>query len=168
MIFEGFIDVLFSGDQDIEFEKGDIKITRGIDALKREIFKRLITEKGDWPLFPNEGSSLSNFVGEPNTRDAASAIKKFLMEQLSSVIAPVTMQVSVIPVALEEVDVLITLYMFDQLIGTVSLQVDYINGITYAGFDDQVDKIVSSSKTRINETGSTRQYNKYWDQIRKQ
>lgn len=168
MVYEGFVDILLSGDTDIEFLDGDIRTTQGIDAMKRELLKRLITEKGDWPLYPNEGASANIFVGEPNTRDTSIALKKHLMERLSSAVYPANLDVKIIPINFEEVSVIIKIILGNQMLGAINLKVDYINGITYPGFDDKIDTIVPSRNVRINETGKIRQYNKYWDQIRKQ
>lgn len=168
MIYEGFIDILFSGDQDIEFSNGDIMITRGVDAIKREIFKRLTTERGEWPLFPSEGASLNEYIGEPNTRETADLIKKHLLERLSPVVLPAALQVQVIPTDLESVAVIMKIKFGGDIVGSFSLKIDYINGIVYPGFDDKVDSLVTDKSTTINEPGKIRQYNKYWDQIRKQ
>jgi len=168
MYFDGLVDIMLTYDQDIEFDNGDIKLTRGLDLIKRDMYNLLISDPGDWKLYPLEGASPNKFTGEPNTRDTAEQIERYISSKLERVTFPSTLKVKVIPTSNDTVMVFLTLYMFGETIDEVSLSFDYINGLVYNGFDDVVDEVISSDKIQINDPVLNETYNKYWDRIRLQ
>jgi phage baseplate assembly protein W len=73
--------------------RGDIKIGGDADLMDteydplrsfvQEIETRVAADQGDWKNFPNVGSGISDFVGEPNNAATAEAIKTRVISALA-------------------------------------------------------------------------------------
>jgi len=168
MFYEGMKDILLSFDQDLDFANGDLRLTSGVDLIKRKMQRYLTAEVGDWRLYNDVGASLSRFIGEPNTRATAEEIDGHLKRELNKIVYPATIQTKIIPMDLESVYINIQLFFLNSIIEEITCSFDYINGFVYSGFDDKTDTIISDSNIEFNEDGSTRKPNKYWDRIRTQ
>ena len=59
-------------------DDGDLKLTRDLDALSREVSRIVRTINPAWEIYPNIGAGIEEFVGEPNTRGTALEITKRL------------------------------------------------------------------------------------------
>tara|TARA_R110002020_G_scaffold268819_3_gene484129 strand:- start:79579 stop:80034 length:456 start_codon:yes stop_codon:yes gene_type:complete len=66
----------FEGDFDVD-ESGDLRDTLydPLRSIRQQILTRVKSEKGDWQYQGSIGANLSNFVGEPNSRETGMAIK---------------------------------------------------------------------------------------------
>lgn len=53
-------------------------------SLWQEIKTRTEGDQGDWRVFPNTGGNISDFVGEPNTKSTAEAIRTRMLSCLSA------------------------------------------------------------------------------------
>jgi len=166
--FAPMVDVLLSYDGDIEFENGDLKLCTGLDCLKRDIYKLLITEPGDWPLFPEEGASPNKFTGEQNTRDNGKLLEKYLVEKIQPHVIPATVIAKVVPVSRESVKVYLDINIVGMDILSIPFTMDYINGISYTQIDEAVDTIESSKNIRYNDVNSLKHPNPIWNRMRKQ
>jgi hypothetical protein len=52
-------------------------------SIVQEIRDRVKSDKGDWKHYPDLGSSMSDYVGEPNTKLTAEAIKARIMAAIT-------------------------------------------------------------------------------------
>jgi len=166
--FAPMVDILLSYEGDIEFSNGDIKLCRGIDCLKRDIFKILYTEPGDWKLYPQEGGSPNVFTGEPNTRENAKLLESYIVDRISPHIIPASAIVKVVPISRESVKVYIDINIAGMDILSIPFTLDYINGIAYPQIDEEVDTIDSSRNHRYNTIDGVKHPNPIWDRMRKQ
>jgi hypothetical protein len=66
----------FRGDYTVSHD-GDIMDTYEdpLRSIVQEIRDRIKSDKGDWRYYPELGASVSDFVGEPNTKLTAESIK---------------------------------------------------------------------------------------------
>lgn len=64
-------------------EHGDLAIAFGDDQIAQEVLFRLKTTVGDWLLSPNVGTSLEDFIGEPNTTLTHAAIEQRINQALT-------------------------------------------------------------------------------------
>lgn len=102
------IDLDFSWDGDfILGNDGDVKDTR--DDLLRSFINELHTiarsEFNDWQEHPNLGANMSEFRGEPNTREVGEAMQNRLVSRLvaASLVQPEDVEVRVVPVGRHQV-----------------------------------------------------------------
>lgn len=52
---------------------GDIAVTQtDEEQISQQAMVRIVTQKGDFTIYPNFGTSLQKLVGKPNTKDTAS------------------------------------------------------------------------------------------------
>jgi hypothetical protein len=166
--FAPMTDIFLSYEGDIEFEGGDIKLCNGIECLKRDIFKLLITEPGDWKIYPEEGASPNKFTGEQNTRDNARLLEKYVVEKVQPHVIPATVIAKAVPISRESVKVYLDINIAGMDILNIPFTLDYINGIAYPQIDEEVDSVVSSLHTKYNDSDSVKNPNPIWDRIRKQ
>lgn len=166
--FEGLVDAIFTYDEDIEFSNGDLKKSSGIDLIKREVFKVMLTSPGDWRLYPDTGASPEEFIGQQNTRANAQRLENHLIESLNPVVFPANINARVVPISREAVVVYIDIDVGDMTIAHIPMNFSYINGFVYTDFDDQVDTIVPSKNIKINKDGYLKHPNPYWERLRRQ
>ncbi len=166
--FELTTDVLFTYDEDIDFANGDIMLTSGMDSMKRDIFKLLITEAGDWDLYPNEGASPNTFIGEHNTRENAKLLENHLVEKIQAHVRPATVTAKVVPISRESIKVYLEVNLANQDIVNIPFSMDFVNGFIYPEMDNEVDTLVSSKNTRYNSSDSIKHPNPIWDRMRTQ
>lgn len=69
--------------------------------LSQQAYLRLMTERGDFVLYPNLGASLQNLIGMPNTPDTAEYGKQLISAALDreTVFAGVNINVDAVPVS---------------------------------------------------------------------
>jgi hypothetical protein len=100
----------WSGDYEID-GSGDLKDTSFdyIQSLKNEIMTIVKSEVGDWKASPNYAATLSDYVGEPNTRENGKSIEERITSALTSnsVVNRGDLQVRVVPVNIHQVMVMI-------------------------------------------------------------
>lgn len=71
-------DMCISGDGDLQDTSFD-----PLRSLSQEINTRIESDQGDWKSFPDIGASISDFVGEPNNKITAEAIKTRIIGALA-------------------------------------------------------------------------------------
>lgn len=161
-------DVALTYDTDLEFEDGDLMLCNGIDCLKRMVYALLITEPGDWKLYPDEGSSMTPFIGKPNTRETARMIKEYVIDKIQPHVIPATVGVTVVPLNRESVKCYIDLTLAGVEITHIPFTMDFVNGFIYPQIDERADTVVSSKNTKFNDNSSINHPNPYWDRLRSQ
>jgi hypothetical protein len=160
-------DILFGMDLDLHFENGDLMTCTGIDYIKREIFKVLLTDPGDWKLHQNIGGSPHAFIGEPNSREVGESIRSHIYNNLYGVVYPAGLEVRVVPVATTKLMVFIDIFVMGLETTTIPFEFDYAGGLRYIqAFDSRITTPVSSTDYKINEIGNTQRPNKYWERLR--
>jgi hypothetical protein len=166
--FRFVTDVTLTYDTDLDFADGDLMRSNGVDAVKRKIYALLITEPGDWKLYPDEGASLNPFIGEHNTRDTARRIEEYIIDKIQSHVVPATVGVKVVPLSRESVKCYLDLSLAGVEITHIPFTMDFINGFIYPQIDERVDTVVSSNSLRFNDTASLSHPNPFWDRLRGQ
>ena len=105
------IDFKFSWNGDFAEEAGDLQDTSDdyILSLLQEIHTICASSLKDWKLYPRRAASLDDFVGEPNTKSSASAIKNRLQLAISSagVVQEADLTIRVIPIHIYKVLIII-------------------------------------------------------------
>lgn len=162
-------DALLSNEGDILFADGDIRLVFGIEFLKKEIFKLLITEKRDWKLFPSVGASLTKFNGYINSRETAEEVKKHIKSSITPFITPYVVNVEVIPIDYETVKCYILIGGADLPAQEVMLfELNYQDVFTYVDYDPAEDTLLSEAQSKTNTQGSLLHPNKFADRLRNQ
>lgn len=159
-------DILFGYDTDIHFEKGDLMLTStGTDFIEREVYKLLITERGQWQFNQPLGASPVVFAGEPNTRETAKQLEQYLEDNLSFTLAPAIAEYRVVPTDYDSVVIFIDIFSPDSLEITIPFEFSFVNGISKL---DRADPRVTKPKSgqyNINDISSLKKPNKYWSRI---
>ena len=89
LLYSRMKDIMFGYDTDIHFEKGDLMLTStGTDFIEREIYKILVTERGQWGANQQLGASPVVFAGEPNTREVANDLEQYIQDGLKFAVSP--------------------------------------------------------------------------------
>jgi len=166
--FRGVIDVALTYDMDLDFQDGDLMLTQGIDAMKRIVYALLVTEPGDWKLYPDEGSSLTPFIGSRNTRDTARRIEEYIIDKIQPHVVPATVAVRVVPLSRESVKCYLELTLAGVEVTHIPFTMDFINGFVYPQIDERVDTVVSDRNIKYNDTDSINHPNPFWDRLRGQ
>jgi hypothetical protein len=93
--------------------KGDWASTEfdPLHAIAQDVYTRVKSDRGDWPEAPLLGATLSDFVGEPNSQDTGTKMKKRILTALQTygTIRPADVLIDVIPISKEQVAVTIKL-----------------------------------------------------------
>jgi hypothetical protein len=78
-------------------------------AIAQDVYTRMKSDRGDWPEAPLLGATLSDFVGEPNSRDTGTKIKKRILSSLQTyrAVRPSDAIIDVIPISKEQVAITI-------------------------------------------------------------
>lgn len=165
--FSGMRDILFGYDTDIHFSGGDLQTTSGLDYIEREIYKVLISDKGDWKTSPNLGASLSSFIGQKNNRETAEGIKSYVEKSLRSTVYPASLNVDVVPVNESRIMVVINILVNGNSIDRFPFEFDFVNGFKKVSLRDaQVTNTQSSNNYKINDISKMQNYNKYYERQR--
>ena len=131
--FTGYTDFALTHDGDIALSGGDIATVSGLDWLTQTINFVLRTEPGDYSVDPAIGGSLAGFIGENNTRELASKIRKRILSALSyeSWATPGRIEARVVPMSSDSISVFITLDMPNETRTYLSMaEFDYTTGGT--------------------------------------
>jgi hypothetical protein len=99
-------DLLWTSRGDFYCSNGDIVDTYydPLRSLYQETKDRASSDQGAWAIFPTNGSSISDFVGEPNNKITAEAIKTRIISSLtrSGYIDSSDIDIKYIPVSAEK------------------------------------------------------------------
>lgn len=159
-------DVLFGYDSDLHFENGDLMLTNsGTDFIEREIYKLLITERGEWKTNLRLGASPVIFAGQPNTKETAKALEKYLFESLNLTIAPANAKIKVTPIDYTSVIIFIDIYTPDALEISIPFSFDYTNGISKLDRGDPRLVTPETGDYEVNDINNLKQPNKYWSRL---
>lgn len=106
------IDLLWTWDGDFATgDDGDIKDTKedALLSLRQEIATVVKSEIGDWESDPAIGATLSDFLGEPNSRENGEAIESRISIKLveTGVVQREDVDVKVTPVSVHQVMIMI-------------------------------------------------------------
>ena len=106
------IDCLFSWDGDYsKGEDGDLGDTSSdrLLSLRQELLTVVKSEIGDWELDPQVGATLSDFLGEPNTRENGEALENRLRTKIIEVgiVQREDLDVKIIPVGISQILILV-------------------------------------------------------------
>ena len=100
----------WNGDYAID-TKGDLKDTveDGLLSLKQELHTIAASELGDWEVYPGLGATLSDYVGEPNSRETANAINDRLRVAITTagIVLEEDLDIKVVPIHRHRVLVII-------------------------------------------------------------
>jgi hypothetical protein len=162
--FAGMKDILFGYDTDLHFEDGDLKTTTGIDYLEREIYKVLLTSPRDWLAAPRIGASLENFIGQNNTREMGTAIKKHVERSIGPTVFPAQMKVTVVPTSESSLTVIIDIYVQSDVVSRFPFEFNFVSGFKKITLRDaQVTQKKSSNNYHINNISQMTRPNKYYE-----
>lgn len=97
------LDLTWTWDGDlVEGEDGDLATNTEdyLVSLETEIQTILKSESSDWLIHPTLGANLSEFRGEPNTREVAEAMEERVVSALTTpgIVKPEDLNVRVVPV----------------------------------------------------------------------
>jgi hypothetical protein len=85
--YDKIVDLYFTDSGDFMLgQNNDIKdtIEEQYRGFVQMVVTRLSSAAGDWALAPTVGANLDQFVGRPNTRDLANAIRSRVLSELQS------------------------------------------------------------------------------------
>lgn len=97
-------DLYFTSEGDLMFDNDteDLKDTQNIQmrALLQQCLTRVMSTRGDWPLQPNIGASVGDFLGAANSRATADAIKNRINSELvrEGLLQPGSIKTEIVPV----------------------------------------------------------------------
>ena len=74
------------GDLAIDEIRGDLQTVdaKGMEIFKQHMMRRLMTSRGDFLFNPDQGASISDFVGLKNSAETGQLIKSQIMSALTS------------------------------------------------------------------------------------
>ncbi len=102
------IDLQMTDDGELVIaENGDLALVYGDEQIAQEVLFRLKTTVGDWLLSPHVGTSLEDFIGEPNTELTHSAIEQRVIDSITFDNLLLFPEVNAVPVGENEVFILI-------------------------------------------------------------
>lgn len=80
------IDLLWTPRGDFRINNGDLGDTETdpLRSLHQEVLTRIKSSIGDWQNFQKIGASLTDFVGEPNNKNNAEAMKTRIISSLTN------------------------------------------------------------------------------------
>ena len=93
-------------------DDGDLRDCRRdpLQSLRDEISSVCSSEVGDWAVYPGWGASISDFVGEPNTRTTADIMYDRIRIALvsSGIVLEEDLALRIVPISIHKVMILIT------------------------------------------------------------
>lgn len=165
-LYTNMKDILFGYDTDLHFENGDLMLTStGTDFIEREVYKLLITEHGQWKTNMRIGASPVVFAGEPNTRETAKALEKYLTEGLAFSLAPAASKIKVVPTNYDTVLIFIDIYSPDALEISIPFEFNFTNGISKLERGDPRTVVPKTGDYQVNDIANLRKPNKYWNRL---
>ena len=114
MTFYDGIDLLWTDDGDFCLGRNNDMADTSHDpllAVAQDVYDRCKSDKGDYSELANIGASLSDFVGEPNTRDNAKLIEKrtFNAMKVGGPISPSDISLRSFPISKHTLGMVVTL-----------------------------------------------------------
>tara|TARA_Y100000310_G_scaffold234993_1_gene238014 strand:+ start:12771 stop:13235 length:465 start_codon:yes stop_codon:yes gene_type:complete len=101
------VDLSFTWNGDYEFDGGDLADTSDdhIQAFQQDLATIVASSEQDWENYPYRAAGVDDWVGEPNTRRTAIALKERVNIALvsSGVVADGDLTVKVVPVHIHRV-----------------------------------------------------------------
>lgn len=125
------LDFTFDGDFIINGQ-GDIKDTSEdlLLSFRNEIASIVKSNLEDWREDPSIGANLEDFVGEPNTKDIADAVKSRIASALSLIIRESDVSIKAVPVNVHKLLVIITIEVLatpeNRLVAGESIVVNFL------------------------------------------
>ena len=128
-------DFFWTWDGDIApANDGDIRdtIADPLLSLRQEIMTAVKSEVGDWELDPAMGATLSDYLGEPNTRENGTAIENRIRTKLveMNLVQREDLSVRVTPASAHQIvimiNVIVTATIANQLTATNSVSVNLL------------------------------------------
>lgn len=109
------IDLAFSWDGDFSAApNGDLLDTSDdhIVSLENEIRDEMKSEFGDWQLHPQRGANISEYRGEPNTREVGLSMRDRAYSRLvaAGLVRPEDLTIRVVPVSISQVMIIIRVH----------------------------------------------------------
>lgn len=111
-LYKQKIDLYWTGEGDLILgENGDLLDTKNYEyrGFIQQVQNRIISSRGDWPVHPDVGAGVSDFLGRRNNRETAEEIKLRIIGELAreGLVAPANMKVDVIPVSEKAIIILV-------------------------------------------------------------
>ena len=134
----------FNGDGLVS-DKGDFLLTSGWDESVRQVNVLVRTEILGWKTYPEFGTPLHDFIGEPNTRETAQEISRTLEIYLNRFVRGIgTITVRVIPVDEWSVNIFVFAHNETGQIPIARLVYSFQDGVSQRVFDPaQLSKVIS-------------------------
>ena len=137
------IDVNFSWDGDFDIdETGDIADTSSdtILSLENEIRTIARSEIMDWEMHPILGANLSDFRGEPNTRETAKAMEQQLLSRIiaAGLVKQGDISIRIVPTGLYEVLIMIKVNVVATPTNRLQPGEELVITFTYDSMEDSV------------------------------
>ena len=151
------ISLSFNGEGLVS-DTGDFLLTSGWDESVRRINIIVRTEITGWNTYPDFGTPLHDFIGEPNTRETAKEITKVLEIFLNRFVRDIgVITVRVIPVDEWSVNIFIFAHNESGQIPIARLVYSFQDGVSQRVFDPaQIAKLVSQGKHSLPENSYLR------------
>lgn len=133
-------------------EDGDIKTADDdlVRSLENEIQTVLKSEFDDWESHPTLGANLSDFRGEPNTRETGKAIEERVLSRLTSInlVKAEDISVRVTPTSRTQVMIAITIRATPTPNNRLSIGEPIVVVLTYDTLEDSVFFLPTSKLDR--------------------
>jgi hypothetical protein len=121
-----------------------------LESLITEVHTVLRSEFGDWQYDPNLGTNLSDFVGEPNSRENGQQIEQRIQSRLvaAQLLRPEDVIVKVIPTGKHEIFVTITVNATSTPLNKLEPGSSLIVSLVYDTLEDNVFFLDQSESAR--------------------
>lgn len=100
------------GDYEVGYD-GDLADTSRdqIESLIQEVRSVVASEFGDWREHPQRAASLSDFIGEPNSRETGAALERRIKDALvaNNVVLSRDLDARAVPISIHEILVILTI-----------------------------------------------------------
>ena len=134
------IDLQISEDGELLINAaGDLATCWGDEQLAQEVLIRLKTQKGDFLLSPEMGTSLERFIGQPNEVNTHRSIQAAVKSELERGGLIYGSSVEVVPIGPNEILIVVEFpsYADDNRIIQISAGLDLRTGLVYARADSR-------------------------------
>jgi len=137
------LDLDFSWDGDLVLgSDGDLGDNRddGIRSLENEIRTVVKSEMGDWQHHPSLGANLSEFRGEPNTREIGKKIEQRVVSSLTNtgIVRLEDLKVRVVPTSVHAILIIITVTAQATPYNRLSQGESIVVSLSYDSLEDSV------------------------------
>lgn len=117
-------------------DNGDLLITTGFDDSIRRINTLVRTTISSWRVYPNFGTTMHEFVGQPNTRDTAREMSRQLEVYLNRFITDIgKLTVQAVPIDRESLNIFIFAHTDNGSIPVSRFIYSYRDGIIEKVYD---------------------------------